>query len=907
MFKNRLVLEASAGSGKTFALSIRYVSLLFLGAKPESVLTLTFTNKAANEMLERISGLLKNLKDKDIELKEIIRLTNLTKYEILEKQPYIYKNFLKANLNISTIDKFNASILRSFSLYQGLMPDFQVGQSVDENRFLTLFIQAIIKNNLYSELIEFSVYEQKRLAEIFGFLDILNQKRHDLKDIKINSFTTDGTKKEVLKIFSYIKDIFYDCATLSNAAKKALSCKTPEEIAMQTWIAKESLSEYKFFKKCFSAKVDELFLELKEVLKNYFLAKESYYKLKYLKIYEVYKSVKIELNIQTNILEFNDITNFVYELLQGKEIDSEFLYFRLDSKIDHILIDEFQDTSVTQYKILEPLISEITSGVGVKDFKSFFYVGDTKQSIYRFRGGTKELFSYVQNKFDIPVEILNSNYRSRQRVVEFVNKTFTAKIKDYHPQIPFNQENSGYIKVSKTDELLTLVKDEVLALLEVGVKEDDIAILTYANGDTFIIEEELLKANSSLNITTTTTLQLINTPLVRAVIEFLKYLYFKQNLYLANFLALTGQDLDTKIDISLFSIKKELNFLIKDIILKFNIFYYDENLLKLIELANSYKDIDEFLYECEDIDTLSPKKKDSGIKILTIHKSKGLEFDHLIVVDRFKKKPANRQSMLFYYEDIVLKDMYIRFKNRELFDSDYFQAREALKTLDVEDELNTLYVALTRAKSSLVLCQKNKDSALSILGLKELEEGGVITQKEIKEVVSYDEFEYESIKTGFQEKRKSEIDSSLDINAINFGIALHSMLENLNNFRADEIDEAYWAMKNRFEIKLKDNQSLQIKNRVENLLKNKKFLSLVEGKCHKELSLIYKKELKQLDLVVEKDDKIIVIDYKSSAFVQDKHIKQVRYYKKALHDIFKKDIVGYVCYIRDNEIEFIGV
>lgn len=907
MFKNRLVLEASAGSGKTFALSIRYVSLLFLGANPESVLTLTFTNKAANEMLERISGLLKNLHDKDTELDIISKLTNLGKEDILKKQPFIYQNFLKANLNISTIDKFNAGILRSFSLHQGLMPDFKVGQTVDEHRFLTLFIQSIIKNNLYSELIEFSVYEQKRLVQIFGFLNTLNQKRHDLKDIKINSFTIDGTKKEVLKIFSYIKDMFYDCSSLSNAAKKALLCDTPEDIANQTWIEKDSLSEYKFFKKCYDPKVDEYFLELKDTLKNYFLAKESYYKLKYLKIFEVYKSVKIELNIQTNTLEFNDITNFVYELLQGKEVDSEFLYFRLDSKIDHILIDEFQDTSVTQYKILEPLISEITSGFGVKEFKSFFYVGDTKQSIYRFRGGTKELFSYVQNRFDIPIEILNSNYRSTEKVVEFVNSTFASKIQNYHLQIPFNQEDSGYIKVSKTDELLTLVKDEILELLEQGVHEDDIAILTYANGDAFIIEEELLKANSSLNITTTTTLKLINTPIVCAVIEFLKYLYFKENLYLANFLSLTGKDLETKIDLSLFSIKKELNFLIKDIISHFNLFYYDENLLKLIEIANNYKDIDEFLYKYEELDTASPKKKDKGIKILTIHKSKGLEFDHVIVVDRFKKKPPSRESMLFYYDKIVLKDMYIRFKNRELFDNDYFEAKEALKALEVEDELNTLYVALTRAKNSVVICQKEKDSALAILALEEKIEGSVIASKDIQNSVVYDEFKYESIKTGFQDKKKSEIESSSDLNAINFGIALHYMLENLNEFKQDEIEVAYWAMKNRFEIKLENNQSLQIKKRVENLLKDEKFLSLVDGKCHKELSLIYNGEIKQLDLVVEKDDKIVVIDYKSSDFVQDKHLKQVTYYKKALHDIFKKDIEGYVCYIRNEVVEFVGV
>ena len=93
---------------------------------------------------------------------------------------------------------------------------------------------------------------------------------------------------------------------------------------------------------------------------------------------------------------------FSHKLTKEQEIDAknslsikEFIYFRLDSKIEHILIDEFQDTSITQWKIFEPLVDEIASGIGVKTEKTFFYVGDIKQSIYRFRGGQKELFNYV--------------------------------------------------------------------------------------------------------------------------------------------------------------------------------------------------------------------------------------------------------------------------------------------------------------------------------------------------------------------------------------------------------------------------------------------------------------------------------------------------------------------------------
>jgi len=112
-----LAYEASAGSGKTFALVIRYISLLYKDAKPNSILTLTFTNKAANEMRERISTVLRELENENrgVELEEISRTTGLSKDEILTNRPKIYNNFLQSDLKISTIDKFFAQILRKFA------------------------------------------------------------------------------------------------------------------------------------------------------------------------------------------------------------------------------------------------------------------------------------------------------------------------------------------------------------------------------------------------------------------------------------------------------------------------------------------------------------------------------------------------------------------------------------------------------------------------------------------------------------------------------------------------------------------------------------------------------------------------------------------------------------------------
>ena len=906
-FEQKLALEASAGSGKTFALSIRYVSLLFLGANPQSILTLTFTNKAATEMSERIGKLLKNLKDKEIELQEISLLTNIDKSELLKMQPKIYKEFLSSNINISTIDKFNTQILRSFSLYLSLMPDFQVGESVKEHEFLKYFIQEVKKRALYKDLIEFSVLEQKRVRDIFSYLQVLNQKRNEFADIKIKDYEITKIKAKVLRSFYDIKELFLSCEKgLSKRALKTFEIEEIEDILEKGWLKKSSF-EYWDYKKCYTQRADELLEELKSSLKEYLRAKESFYKKKYFEIFEIYKDVKKRLNLKTNSLEFDDVTNFVYEILRGGKIDSEFLYFRLDSKIDHILIDEFQDTSITQFKILEPLIEEITSGIGVKEFKSFFYVGDTKQSIYRFRGGVKELFYHVKELYDVQLARLNVNYRSSKRVVDFVNAVFKDKIKDYYEQNANATEQTGYVKVVEDEDLLEMITKEVEYLLSNGVSEDDIAILTYANDDAFEIEKSLLKKLPDLNITTTTTVKLINVQTVRALIEFLKYLYFKERIYLVNFLALTGRDIDEQIDISLFDREKALDELVKDIVKAFDIFYYDENILKFIEIISRFKDMDEFVFNCEDIEEPSPVKKQTGVKILTIHKSKGLEFDHVIVADRFKKKPANNSHFIFDYDGVKLQEIYIRSKSRDLFDEEYKEALLKEENFEREDELNTLYVAFTRAKNSLIVCKKDQNSSFDIVGISAFEEGEVIKSGAGTEVSEFEEFEYESIKTGFQDKKSKSDDDQKDIVAVNFGLAMHYMLENLKEFSLDEIEDAFWLMKNRYELMLDEEQFLEIRKRVENLLKDEKFCDLTDGKRYKEIAFCFDGEIKQVDLLIEKEDSFIVIDYKSGENLQTKHIKQVSYYKKALSKILDKKVNGYLCYIRKKDIELIDI
>jgi exodeoxyribonuclease V beta subunit len=907
-FYSNYAYEASAGSGKTFALVVRYITLLFMDAKPESILALTFTNKAANEMRVRIGSVLKelHLEKRDAELSEIAKALEVDKSEILLRQKEVLRCFLTSNLMISTIDKFFAQILRKFSLHLGLMPDFSIDESSDEEKFLKKFISLIKKEAKYKELVEFSVYEDKRLKSIFDFLENLYEKDSEISDLSIKKGDIFAIESKLISLGGDLYELLSMDDKLSNRAKKSLKYESIEQLSKKSWICKDSL-EYWDYRSCFTPRADELLMEIKECLSIYYEIKEGYFKDNYLSLYSIYKQSKYELNVSTNLLRFNDVSYFVYQLLRGR-IDSEFLYFRLDSKIDHLLIDEFQDTNILQFKILEPIIDEINSGIGVKEFRTFFYVGDIKQSIYRFRGGAKELFNYVAKHYGVKVEKLSVNYRSKTNIVEFVNGVFLQKIKNYTPQHSLESFRGGYVKVVEGEDTLDMVVESLFYLLNQGAKVDDIAILTHANSDAYMIEKALLEKDSKLDITTQTSIKLINNPKVSAVIELLKYLYFKDELFRANFLSSIGLDPKSDIDLSSFKITTELPTLIKEIIDYFKIFNRDENLLKLITISASYSDIESFLFESEDISVDSPSKKSSGLRILTIHKSKGLEFEHLIVADRFKKKSSDKSSMVFSYDDVHLSDMYVKFKSRECVDSEYAKAIEKNKNLIYEDDLNLQYVAFTRAKESLIVCKKEKDSTFDSLGLKEIEIGSVDIEVVSKSDEVSEVFEYESIRVGPQQDTNTkEKDQKDDIAAINFGLALHYMLEILEKFEKDCINQAYWAMKNRYEILLVDGECEKIRDRVLALLNHQPFLELVDANIYKEQPISYNGELKQIDLLVQKDDKYIVIDYKSSATQHSSHVKQVALYKEAIKKITDKEVEAYLCYVRADEVELVKV
>jgi len=904
--KNYLALKASAGSGKTFALTVRYITLLLLDAKPNEILTLTFTNKAANEMSERIYNTLLTLGDDEAYLNAIIKESLLSKKQILGKKNLLVKSFTNASLAIFTIDKFINNILREFCGYIGISDDFEIKE--DDIEALSMKFLQSLDSKQFDALIDFSIYEKKKFNSIFDLFKNLLEKNENIEIVNIDSKLINVQKEQVLLSAYKIKEAILNCEIASNSAKKAVDFENFDELFVKTWLGKETLSDYSYFKKCSNETLENYFFKVKEEIGLYYKLRAGYSLSKLFELYLMFKNFKLSFNKNKNYLEFNDISNLVYELLSSK-IDKEFLYFRLDSKFSHILMDEFQDTSLLQYKILEPLIKEALSGDQTK-FKTFFYVGDTKQSIYRFRGGKRELFDYVANtNKSLEVEVLNTNYRSCENVINFVNSLFVnLPSYEYYDQLSIRKGGFVEVVVDKEleeDEKFKTVASKIASLIKQGVNSNDIAILTYTNSDVLDMYNYLKDKFPSLKISTEMTSKLINQENVKAVINAIKYIYFKEEIYQENLNALIGKKVLSKLDINFDVNKKSVQEIIKEIATSLKII--DENVVKFIECSTVYNNIVDFVYEIDKLDAVMVNSEASGLQILTIFKSKGLEFNTVILLDRIKRKNSDKSSLLFEYDSVELKNIFYKIKGYENYNKLYAQAIAKEKALSLEDEINILYVALTRAKNNMIVFKKEKSSVFDILNMKALTLGQIVESTNVSEnFQKKEEVVYNPMNLGQQDTQITK-EKDLDDNRLHskyFGIATHFCLEMMNEFTLDELDYCLNLVKTRYSNYLDESDFINIRNRISRLLENKIFTEIVaDSQFISEQSLVYNGEIKIIDLLLFKENKYYIFDYKTTREKSDEHISQVSFYKKAIKEIFKTDeVFSYLVYLKQDEI-----
>lgn len=501
------------------------------------------------------------------------------------------------------------------------------------------------------------------------------------------------------------------------------------------------------------------------------------------------------------------------------------------------------------------------------------------------------------------------NYRSKENIISFVNTAF-LNLNNYEYYAQETISKGGYVEVIEDekldeDEKFEGIASKIAELLKQGVNSNDISILTYTNDDVLSLYGYLKEKFPSLKISTEMTSKLINQQNVKAVINAIKYLYFKEEIYKENLNAIVGNDLLTRFDFEITFQKKSMQEVIKELATYLKLI--DENIIKFIDECRVYKNIVDFVYEIDKLESTIENSELTGLQILTIFKSKGLEFHTVILLDRIKKKTPDRSTLLFEYDDINLKNIYYKIKGFENYNLDYASALKKEKSLVLDDELNILYVALTRAKNNMIIFKKQKASVFEYLQLNEQKIGEIVISENLsKNYEKTQKVEYIPLNLGVQDKQiKSSRDLEEDIlHSKYFGLATHYCLEMINEFDLENLDYVIDLAKSRYSNYLDVNDFVDIKSRIKMLIENDKFISIINNsEFISEQSLIYKEEIKIIDLLLYKDDSYYIIDYKTTKEKLGEHVSQVSYYKKAIKDIFKtSNVYSYLVYLQENEI-----
>ena len=434
---NEMIL-ASAGTGKTYALSSRYLRLLVDGVAPQSILATTFTRKAAGEILDRIvQRLAAAALDEETARKtaEDVGRPGTERARFGELLVTLSANL--NNLQVETLDAFFGQVARSFSLDLGLPPDWEIGEDDEMNRYQNLAIgRSLSRKNVRRFVYDLARGEAKR-----GISSLIRNTVEDLYGIYRETLDTgrlrawEGLPEMPTLPEARIEELYQELRQIEPEEPKTHQkafLKDLQLIADRDWMKfpisnlagaiGRGSSEY--YRRPIQPEIVERLTPLVHhavarylnVLSEQTRAARGFLE----RFHEEFETVKMA----QATLRFDDVCYLAQRLFSDYSAGQ--LAYRMDKQINHLLLDEFQDTSIEQWQVLRP-IAEQTCRTGPN--RSFFCVGDVKQAIYGWRGGVAEIFEVVQQEFgdtlDQPAE-LNKSWRSAGVIIQTVNQVFTG-------------------------------------------------------------------------------------------------------------------------------------------------------------------------------------------------------------------------------------------------------------------------------------------------------------------------------------------------------------------------------------------------------------------------------------------------------------------------------------------------
>ena len=518
------IINAAAGSGKTYTLVLRYLIQLLGSENTKSyrnLLALTFTNKAVNEMKERILATLLDLSKKDPKAKKIeqnlCEALNINSGELARRAEYMLHQILfeYGSFDIITLDKFTHRIIRSFSKELQLPYSFEV--VIDPTALLEVVVNSIIdevgkEEYLTHVLTEFSIDKvtqeqswniQKDLDDFASIL--LNENdRYPLTDLKKKTQAEHKEDRIILqkeqrnaenKIVSIAEE------TLSLLQEKGLEtgdfirgtlpkhfqkAKKGEYSKLYTnQLEQELRGEKPLYKKGLAAlkkeQIDQIqpqlveaYISVKKHVGIFLLLKRTLKSLTPRSLLQLIEERLDTLQNQKEVRLLGEFNSKISKLVQ--DTSAPFIYERLGERYQHYFLDEFQDTSQLQWSNLVPLISNALESESLSGEQgSLLIVGDPKQAIYRWRGGDIQQFISLLNTIDNPfqvqahVENLEMNYRSGEAIVRFNNSFFISLSESLEAQVFKDIYGKGSQQKSQIEGGYVCIE----ALPKGGLKEDN--------------------------------------------------------------------------------------------------------------------------------------------------------------------------------------------------------------------------------------------------------------------------------------------------------------------------------------------------------------------------------------------------------------------------------------------------
>lgn len=447
------VVEASAGSGKTFALAKRYVQLVLSpqsshqGSAIRSILAITFMKKASFEMKQRILAFLKAIALKTMpqdQARDILDPVGLDAdkasayaFDVMEELIHHYNFF-----QVQTIDSFINALLSGCAFKIGLSSRFRIKHNPFD--YLSYSLDRLIEHathnpetaGLFADFLDqYLLLENKGnwfpKKDILGLLNALYHQRNcygkEFASHPFNEKADGGIVDQMKHIVVLVGKLQEKLPQKTHATfRKALDKFLDRYKTVFDFDALSNFFQRENFpitgKSDVPGEVADLWEEIRMRITQ--LAETEAYVLfsPYIAVFEATLKEFQAKTEKEDVMFMEALNRNARKLFDEGGLTVEELYYRLATRFRHYMIDEFQDTSVIQLENLFMMLEEALSTGG-----SLFYVGDKKQAIYGFRGGEVALFDQLKSTFahfNVNVERLKKNYRSYQAVVEFNNHIF---------------------------------------------------------------------------------------------------------------------------------------------------------------------------------------------------------------------------------------------------------------------------------------------------------------------------------------------------------------------------------------------------------------------------------------------------------------------------------------------------